>query len=600
MIHDLLAGFALILLLGICAQCVAWRLGLPSILFLLTIGILVGPVFGVIRPEQILGPLLFPLVSVSVGILVFEGALNLRFSELRTVGNTVRNLLSIGACVTCLLTAIAARYILGFDWPLSLLLGTILIVTGPTVINPLLRSIRILPSTSAILRWEGIIIDSIGAIMAVLVYEALFASTGGFAAWLSLETLAKSVLIALLLGFLTAQLLLLLFRFGIIPEYLQSPSTLAGIIGGFTLSNIIQSESGLLTVTVMGLVMANQKQVAIKKITEFKESLQILLIAVVFIILSARVTLEELLAIRFPIILFVLTILFVARPLSVFLSCLKTNLHWKEMIFLSAIAPRGIVAAAISSLLALELSASSYPGSESLVTTVFAVIVVSVISTSILAKPLAHLLSLHMDEPQGLLLLGAHNWARELASVLQKEGISVVLVDTNPYNVYKARMSGLEVRYANILEEDTLGKLDLNAIGAFLALTPNDEVNSLAALSFVDILGKDKVYQLQALDPDDKKAQKLSVHKSLRGKQAFSGNLSFSQITALYAKGWTFQAVSINKHFSDKERYEKDFYPLMLCEEGRVCMYEPKHAPKLAHGQILISFGKKAIPAEAG
>ena len=520
-IEDTVLGLALILLLGLGAQWIAWRLGVPAILFLLGLGILSGPVLGIIQPDKILGELLFPIVSVAVAILVFEGALNLRFAELRKTGAAVRNLLTLGMLLTCGLCALAAHFFLDMDFPSALLLGSILIVTGPTVITPLLRHVRISSNISTILRWESIIIDPIGAILAILVYETFFgAHQARF--WSSTFTLVNTILLGACFGFLAAHLLLLLIRREIIPEFLQSPFTLMSLIASFALSNILQQESGLLAVTVMGLVMANQSHVAIKKITEFKETLQVLLIASLFIVLSARIDVLSLNMINLQTVFFVLTLLFLVRPISVFCSAWGTGLKWRELVFLSAIAPRGIVAAAISSLLAIELRQAAHPQSEVLVTTVFIVIVVSGITATLFAKPLARFLDLELPEPRGFLFLGAHNWARDLAQVLQERGIPILLVDTNPYNVYKARMQNLKIVYASILEEEARMRLDLSEVGAFIALTSNDEVNSLAALSFQDILGKNKVYQIPSFTPEEGEIKKIGSRKSLHGKQLFS------------------------------------------------------------------------------
>ena len=596
--EDTVLGLALILLLGLSAQWVAWRLGVPAILFLLALGILSGPVFGIIDPDQILGELLFPMVSVAVAILVFEGALNLRFVELRKTGVAVRNLLSLGMLLTCGLSALAAHFFLSMSLASALLLGSILVVTGPTVIGPLLRHVRVSSNISTILRWEGIIIDPLGAILAILVYETFFGSYQP-RFWSSTLTLVNTVFLGTCFGFLSAHLLLLLIRREIIPEFLQSPFTLMSLIASFSLSNIVQQESGLLAVTVMGLVMANQSHVVIKKITEFKETLQVLLIASLFIVLSARVDMDSLSMINLQTVFFVLTLLFLVRPISVFCSAWGTGLKWRELLFLSAIAPRGIVAAAISSLLAIELKRANHPQSETLVTTVFIVIVLSGITATLLAKPLARILDLEIEEPRGFLFLGAHNWARDLAKVLQERGIPILLVDTNPHNVYKARMDNLKIVYASILEEEARMRLDLSEVGTFLALTSNDEVNSLAALAFRDTLGKNSVYQIPPFTSEEGEAKKISNRKSLHGKRPFSDQLSFSQVTSLYNKGWKFRSTQITDTFTYtniQDHYEGKLFPLLIQVDNRVSLCDPEKNIVPESGQYLISL---AAPEKA-
>ncbi len=576
---DPILKIILILSLGITAQWLAWRLGVPSILFLLAAGFIVGPTLDIVHPDQILGKLLFPLVSAAVAILIFEGALNLKYTELRKKGTIVRNLLSVGVLVTWLACALAAHLLLGFGLPLALLLGAILTVTGPTVIAPLLRSLRISPNLATILRWEGIIVDPIGVILAVLTYEAFFVShQSSVSIWSSMLTLLSMVAIGLVLGFLSAHILLQLFHHEKVPEFLQSPSTLVTLLAMFSISNHIQNESGLLTVTVMGLVMANQKYVAIQKITEFKETLQVLLIAGLFVVLSARIDRGSLNQINSQTITFVLVVLFLVRPMAVLLSCIGTKrLKWREIIFLCATSPRGIVAAALSSLLALELSKLNYPESEQLVTIVFTVIVASCMVTALCTKPLAHLLGLTIGEPRGLIFLGAHHWARELAILLQRHEIPLTLIDTNSYNAYMGRLLNLEVIHTNILAEENLQRLDLSNTKQLLALTSNDEVNSLAAISFQNILGAKNTYQLRVFDSEDKKNGKAHQSHSLGNKQFFAKKLSFAQISSLYTEGWRFYSIAITNDFSYEDllaQHQDLFYPLMIHRNKKIIFYD--------------------------
>ena len=576
-VENAILGLSIILLLGIFAQWLAWQLGVPSILFLLSIGFLAGPVFNLISPDQILGDLLFSLVSLSVAILVFEGALNLRFADLRKTGIAVRNLLSIGMMLTWSLAAFSAYLFLEISVGYALLIGAILTVTGPTVITPLLRSMRISPRLSTILRWEGIIIDPIGAILAVLVYETFFRNQqidGGIDL---LFFLFKTISLGIILGLFSAYILLFFFRKGWVPEFLQSPVTLATLITMFSLSNIIQHETGLLTVTVMGLAMANQKNVAINKITEFKETLQVLLIAILFIVLSSRIEIESLKEISIYSFFFIFSLLFIIRPISVYFSAIGTKLRWREILFLSMIAPRGIVAAAISSLLALELQQLNYPKSDLLVGIIFSVICVSGIVSTIGAKPLAKVLGLLQKEALGILFLGAHQWARKIASILQDHNIPVLLVDTNSYNIYRARTEGLRVSYANILEERTISKVDFNQVGRFLALTSNDEVNSLASLSFQKIVGEKNVFQLST-----------AQNKEIRSQQLFQKDLVFSRITNLYNNAWEIKAFYLESEKEIAELKKKQFYPLLQIKGEKVEIFSIEEKINIREASTLI------------
>ena len=579
---------ALILLLGVGAQWAAWKLSVPSILFLLSTGFIAGPVLNVIQPNEIPDSVLFPFVSVAVAILVFEGALNLNLLELRKTGKAVRNLLSIGVLVTWSLTSFAALWILDLDFSISLLLGAVLTVTGPTVIMPLLRSVRVIDRLNAILKWEGIIIDPIGAILAVLVYEAFFGIDNDPSLWPTVFAIIRTILTGGILGFVAAHVLLKLIRYDILPEFLQSPFTMMLLIVAFSVSNIIQHESGLLTMTVMGILMANQKKVSLKRIMEFKETLQILLIAGLFIILSARIDNNFLKKVDMQIIFFVLAVLFFVRPICVLLSSIGTELKKREIIFLACIAPRGIVAAAIGSLLALELEKIGYEGGEILLTSVFSVIVISGITSAVLAKPIANFLKLSVDEPQGLLLVGSHLWARELAVLLNERQIETLLIDSNPHNIHATRMKNLKAIHANILEDRLIDHLSLGGIGKLLALTPNDEVNSLAAISFQDVFGKNNVYQLRTSENQKRNSWETSRRSGIRAKQIFSEDITFTKFHALMDQGWKLRSMPVQEN-SSIEEYKDKIYPLMICDDGKVSIYSEENTPTPGVGTHLIS-----------
>ncbi len=268
MTEHLLVGLAGIIILGIGAQWLAWRLRLPSILLLLLFGFAAGPATGFLDPDALLGDLLPPVVSLSVAVILFEGGLSLSFTELRQIGTVVRNLVSVGALVTWLVTAGAAHFILDLSAALAVLLGAILVVTGPTVIVPLLRHVRPVGPVNSILKWEGILIDPIGAMLAVLVFEAILA--GGFqeATTLALTGVLNTVVIGGVNGVLGAMVLTFLLKRYWIPDFLHNAFSLMVVVGAFTASNVMQAESGLLAVIVMGMTLANQKMITVKHIVK--------------------------------------------------------------------------------------------------------------------------------------------------------------------------------------------------------------------------------------------------------------------------------------------------------------------------------------------
>jgi len=340
-----LVELVLILVIGVTAQWLAWRLRLPSILLLLVFGFVAGPITGLLNPDKLLGNLLFPWISVSVAIILFEGGLSLKFRELKKTGGVVRNLVLIGVPITWAVTTWSAWTILGLDFKLALLLGAILVVTGPTVIGPLLRHLRPSSRISSILKWEAIINDPLGVILAILVFEAILA--GGFQVepQTLLMGLLKTSVIGIALGVIAALMMVFLLKRYLIPDYLQSAVSLMMAVGVFSLSNQFQAESGLLAVTVMGILIVNQKDIDIQHIIEFKENLRVLLISSLFIILAARLDLIYLTHIEWSSWIFLAILVFVARPLAVLISTLGSGLNWKEKLFLSWMAPRGIIAA---------------------------------------------------------------------------------------------------------------------------------------------------------------------------------------------------------------------------------------------------------------
>ncbi|MBI4520684.1 MAG: cation:proton antiporter, partial [Gemmatimonadetes bacterium] len=327
-------ALAVILVLGIGAQWLAWRFHLPSILLLLVLGFLAGPLTGFLDPDRLFGPLLLPLVSVSVAIILFEGGLGLRFSELRGVGRVVRNLVSVGVLVTWAATTVAAYLLLGLTLDLALLLGAILVVTGPTVIIPLLRHVRPAGRVGAIARWEGIVNDPIGAILAVLVFEAIFAGGFGAATTRTLLGVLNAAVAGVGTGIAGAAVLILVIRRHLMPDFLLNPAALTTLLAVVAVSDGFQAQSGLLAATVMGIALANQRLANVAHIAHFKESLRVLLLGGLFVVLGARLQPTDLLFIDASSVLFVAILMLAVRPLAVAISTRRSPLTRSERLFL--------------------------------------------------------------------------------------------------------------------------------------------------------------------------------------------------------------------------------------------------------------------------
>lgn len=537
-----LIAFAAVLVFGVGAQWLSWRIRVPSILTLLIAGFLAGRV-GLVDPDKLLGDLLIPIVSLSVALILYEGGLTLRFSELTRGAAAVRNLVTIGAAVTWLLAALAAKLTLPFGWELSLLFGAVLVVTGPTVIIPLLQFIRPTGAVGPVLKWEGIVIDPIGAMLAVLVFEAITAGQSGAGGAVAILVVAvKTIAVGTIVGFLAGRLLAFSLSRFLVPEQLENPLSLMIVTAAFAISNEIQHESGLFAATVMGLTLANQKRAEIRHIVDFKENLRVLLIAALFILLAARLTWEDIQSLASPGMLAFLAILvIVVRPACVLLSTLRSALSWRERVFLMAMAPRGIVAASIAAVFGIRLEEKGIENAALLTPFTFAVIIGSVALYGLSSRPIAKRLGLAEPNPQGLLIVGAHRWARDIAGALRDAGIRTLLVDNNRANCRAARAAELPIHSSNILDDSLLDEIDLGGMGRLVALTANDLVNVMACQRFIRVLGRENVYQLASqAEPAETKGHGSQPH----GRRLFTSEASYREIERSLMAGAEIRSIS--------------------------------------------------------
>lgn len=592
MAEHVLVGLASIIILGITAQWLAWKFHLPAILLLLVFGFFAGPIAGVLKPDELFGELLFPLVSVSVAIILFEGGLSLRLVELKKVGGAIFRLVTVGVIITWLLTALAAHLLLGLVATHATLLGAVLVVSGPTVIIPLLRQIRPVGRIGSIVKWEGIVNDPLGAILAVLVFEGISLGAGGADFSVFLWGAVRAFVFGGLVGLVGAGLMVLLLKRWLVPDFLQNPVSLMAVVACYVGANALQTESGLLAVTVMGVALANQRFVPIRHITEFKENLRVVLISSLFIILAARIPLTDAMFLNSAGWVFVLALIIVVRPVMVFLSTAGTGLDLRERHFLSFMAPRGIVAAAIVSVFSYRLAEAGIVGGEALVAPAFQVIVGTVVVYGLAAPFVARMLRIARPNPQGVLLAGAHPWAREIGVLLKDEGFDVLLVDSNWDNVSRARGAGCRAHYASIISEELLNELQFDGIGRLLALTPNDEVNALAVLRFADVFGRSEVYQLPPTIAADHRARE-SLPGHFRGRMLFTSTATFGVISSRHRAGAVIKKTSLTPTFdfaAFKDHYRTRALPLfVITETGNLSICTVDRAPAPRPGQTLIS-----------
>lgn len=587
-----LIGLASIIVLGIGSQWLAWRLHLPSILILLLVGFLAGPITEFLQPDEFFGDLLIPFVSIAVALILFEGGLSLRLTELKGTSHVVISLVTIGAMITWGCGIWTAHWLLGMDWQLAVLLGAILIVTGPTVVGPLLRHVRPTRHVASILKWEGIVIDPIGAVVSLLAFEVILASSLQSATTAAMLVLLKTILIGSVAGITGAGVLFFVLKRYWVPDFLQETVTLMAVIGVHVVSGIVQEESGLLAVTLMGIILANQKSVSVVHIVEFKENLRILLISSLFILLAARIKLEYMTTLGWGSLGFLAMLMIIIRPITVWVSTFKSKLTWRERGLLMWVAPRGIVAASVASIFALRLSEAGNAQANELVAVTFLVIVGTAAVYGLTALPVARLLGVAQLNPQGVLFMGAHGLARQMAGALQNEGFRVRLVDTNWECIKAARMAGLPTHYGSIISEDAHDRLDLNGIGRLLAVSQNDEANSLAALHFTEVFGRENLYQLSPSPDPEEAAQEYSpLH--LRGRFLFGPGATYTSLTERVAQGATAKATPLTNTFdfdAFRKQYGATAVPMFLIDKSgalQICTREG--GLNLENGRVLIS-----------
>ena len=592
MTEELIIGLAGIVVVGISAQWIAWRFKIPSILLLLFFGFMAGPITGIIDTDEIFGVLLFPVVSLSVAIILFEGGLSLKLSELRATGIVAQRLMTFGMVTSWLLTSWAAYYLLGFDKPLAMLLGAILVVTGPTVIIPLLRHIKTTERVASVLRWEGILIDPIGAVLTLLVYQAMLAGTVHKVPTLALIFIGKTLLVGGAVGAVGAIAMIFLLKRYWIPDFLQNPVALMMVIAVFTLSDLLLDESGLLAVTIMGGVLANQKVVTVKHISQFKEDLGVLLISWLFIILAARLSMADLAQINIWTILFLIFLVVIARPAAVFVSTIFSELRWKERMFISLLAPRGIVAAAIASVFALRLMESGHDRAGEILPVTFLVIIGTVTFYGIGGPYFARRLGVAQQNPQGVIIFGAHSWAVTIAKMLTESGFKAVLVDTNRSNIYSARMEGLPTYYGDGLTESSITTIEMEGVGRLLAMTPNNPVNYLSVLHFNEVFDSSELYQLSTKEEEQKHGkERVSIH--LRGRYLFGKEVTYQYLDERFKAGALLKKTKLTEEFGFEaflERYGSDTMPLFLITESEeLIIFTAENPPTPKAGYTLIA-----------
>lgn len=600
---DVIFACALIGSLGLGAQWLAWRLQAPAIVLMSLAGLTVGPLWSVIfgnpllSPQATFGDVFRPIVSLAVAVILFEGGLVLKFENLREAGAAVRRMIFIGGPLAWIMGTIAAYYAAGLDWASAVVFAGVMVVTGPTVIMPLMRQSKLGGRPAQFLKWEGIVNDPIGALFAVASFEIIrVASQGesiiGAGIWI-IAAAALGTMLGVAFGWGMSKA----FREGWTPEYLKAPLILASIVLCYALAELIEKEIGLVAVTAYGMTLANSKLAGLTELQKFKEDIAVLLVSGVFVMLTADLTpaiISQ--AINWNTLAFLMCMLFVVRPLSVWISTYGT-LNRKEAILLGWIAPRGIVAVAVSGLfgsLLVDLSREGrffFEGADQITPLAFAMVFTTVVLHGFTIGPLSRGLGLARKEKPGILMVGANAWSVQFATALEKSGIDVIVADSNYRRLKSSRDAGLEIFMGEVLSEDAEIKLDHARFSTVIALSTNDSYNALVCSHFAPEVGRHMVYQLSI--SDDEENDERVVSSNARGRTLIRRGRTYDSLIRDQYRGWEFARTPLTDKYS-LEQFRKDRPNADIVAElrpdGTLVLLGPNREARGGDGTILISF----------
>lgn len=529
-------AIALIGALGVGAQWLAWRLNMPAIVLMLVAGILIGPVAGVLEPARDLGPITGPMISIAVAIILFEGGLTLNFHSLRDAAKGVMRLVVIGAPLGWLMSTLALRYGAGLSWESSAVFGGIMIVTGPTVIAPLLRQARLSRRPAALLQWEAIVNDPIGALAAVLAFEVVLVLNASATAGEAVSALVIGVVVASALGLAAGYAIAAAFKRGLVPEYMKVPALFVVLIGIFAVSDMVLHESGLLAVTLMGVVIANAHLPSYEELRRFKEHATVLLVSGVFILLAASLDFAQLGQLDWHAAAFVAAVVLIARPVTVLLSLIGSGVPRKEQILVALTGPRGVVLVAVAGLFGDRLAAMGVADGALIGPLAFVLVAVTVVLHGFTLKPFARFLGLTGGDRPGVLLVGGSAFGTGFAKALNAAGVPVLLSDPNHGHLRAARIAGVPTFFGDILSEAAEHQVELVGYSTVIAATDNDAYNTLVTTDLAPEFGRDNVYQVA---PEKAESERHALPATLGGR-GFAGGLSSAELDDHLRQGWAF------------------------------------------------------------
>ncbi|MEP1144534.1 MAG: sodium:proton antiporter [Henriciella sp.] len=594
---------ALIGALGVGAQWLAWRLQAPAIVLMSLAGLAVGPLWSVafgeplLSPQATFGDVFRPIVSLAVAVILFEGGLVLKFENLREAGASVRRMIFIGGPLAWFLGAFAARYAAGLDWASAVVFAGVMVVTGPTVIIPLLRQSKLGGRPAQFLKWEGIVNDPIGALFAVAAFEFIRVASEGQSIFGAAVFISVAASYGIILGVAFGWAMAKAFREGWTPEYLKAPIILASIVLCYTMAEMMQKEIGLIAVTAYGMMLGNSKLAGLTELQKFKEDIAILLVSGVFVMLTADLTPQIIQqAINWNTLAFLACMLFIVRPLSVWIATYGT-LSRNEALLLGWIAPRGIVAVAVSGLfgsLLVDLSREGrffFAGADQITPLAFAMVFTTVVLHGFTIGPLSRGLGLARKEKPGVLIVGANAWSVKFASALEQSGIEVIVADSNYRRLKSSRDAGLDIFMGEVMSEDAELKLDHARFSTVIALSTNDSYNALVCSHFAPEVGRHMVYQLSINDDEENDDRGLS--SNARGRTLIRRGRTYDSLIRDQYRGWEFARTPLTEKYTladlRKDRPDADIVA-EIRPDGTLMLLGPNREARGGDGAVMISY----------
>ena len=539
-------AFALVGALGVGSQWLAWRLRMPAIVLMLVAGILIGPVAGVFDPARDIGALMSPMIAIAVAIILFEGGLTLNFHQLNDAAVGVKRLVFVGAPLGWLTSTLALHYAAGLSWESATVFGGTMIVTGPTVIAPLLRTARLSKRPAALLQWEAIVNDPIGALAAVLAFEVVLVLNTAATVNAAIVDLLIGIAIATVLGVVAGFGLARAFKRGWVPEYMKVPVLFALLLGIFGLADSVLHESGLLAVTIMGIVIANANLPSYTELRRFKEHATVLLVSGVFILLAAGLNIEAVSALDWRAVAFVLAIVLVARPLTVLVSMIGSGIPRNEQVLIAFTGPRGVVLVAVAGLFGERLLELGLEDAAMIAPLAFVLVAVTVVLHGFTLAPFARWLGLTGADTPGVIVIGGSPWTTAFADALQKAEVPVLMTDPNYGHLRAARAAGISTFSGDILSEAAEERLELVSYETLVAATDNDAYNTLVATDLAPEFGRDNVFQVMRERSDNTRHQ---LPRTLGGRM-FGPEETHTGMDKLISDGWTFRVTRLTDEFT--------------------------------------------------